>query len=223
MHRVVALVVGEVVAFDLGDPGPGVRARARPLRVGRVRAAARRVPDRDGLRRRRPARPGGARRRRTRWSSRASATARGRCPPEPLAALREAAARGARVASICTGAFVLAAAGLLDGRRATTHWRYAERLAREFPAVDRRPGRALRRRGRRADVGRRRRRHRPVPAHRPARPRRRGGERGRAPDRGRRAPRRRAGAVRRAPAARPPRAATCRARGRGWRSGWPSR
>ena len=55
--------------------------------------------------------------------------------PEPLAALRAAAARGARVASICTGAFVLAAAGLLDGRRATTHWRYADLLAREFPAV----------------------------------------------------------------------------------------
>ena len=44
--------------------------------------------------------------------------------------------RGARVASICTGAFVLAAAGLLDGRRATTHWRYAARLARAFPRVD---------------------------------------------------------------------------------------
>jgi transcriptional regulator GlxA family with amidase domain len=57
-------------------------------------------------------------------------------PEAPLAALRSAAARGARVASICTGAFVLAAAGLLDGRRATTHWRYAARLAREFPLVD---------------------------------------------------------------------------------------
>jgi transcriptional regulator GlxA family with amidase domain len=56
--------------------------------------------------------------------------------PEPLAALRAAAARGARVASICTGAFVLAAAGLLDGRRATTHWRAAAALAREFPAVE---------------------------------------------------------------------------------------
>jgi transcriptional regulator GlxA family with amidase domain len=40
-----------------------------------------------------------------------------------------------RVASICTGAFGLAAAGLLDGKRATTHWRYAPRLQAEFPKV----------------------------------------------------------------------------------------
>jgi transcriptional regulator GlxA family with amidase domain len=43
---------------------------------------------------------------------------------------------GARIASICTGAFVLAAAGLLDGRRATTHWSACERLQRLHPAVD---------------------------------------------------------------------------------------
>jgi AraC family transcriptional regulator, transcriptional activator FtrA len=55
---------------------------------------------------------------------------------EALAALAAAHARGARVMSICTGAFALAHAGLLDGRRATTHWAYCGRLAQEFPDVD---------------------------------------------------------------------------------------
>src|SRR5215472_8863085 len=50
--------------------------------------------------------------------------------------LRSAAGRGARIASVCTGAFVLAAAGLLDGHRATTHWEEAAALARRYPAVD---------------------------------------------------------------------------------------
>jgi transcriptional regulator GlxA family with amidase domain len=54
---------------------------------------------------------------------------------EALEALAAAHARGARVMSICTGAFALAHAGLLDGRRATTHWGFCERLARAFPAV----------------------------------------------------------------------------------------
>lgn len=57
-------------------------------------------------------------------------------PSAVLAALRDAHARGARVVSICTGAFALAAAGLLDGRRATTHWQAADELAARFPAVD---------------------------------------------------------------------------------------
>ena len=52
------------------------------------------------------------------------------------AALRKAAARGARLASVCTGAFVLAATGLLAGRRVTTHWLAAEELARRHPALD---------------------------------------------------------------------------------------
>jgi transcriptional regulator GlxA family with amidase domain len=47
-----------------------------------------------------------------------------------------AAAQSRRVASICTGAFVLAAAGLLDGKRAVTHWDFCDRLAREFPNVE---------------------------------------------------------------------------------------
>jgi transcriptional regulator GlxA family with amidase domain len=50
--------------------------------------------------------------------------------------IAEAAGRSRRVASICTGAFLLAAAGLLDGKRAVTHWNFCDRLAREFPNVN---------------------------------------------------------------------------------------
>lgn len=57
-------------------------------------------------------------------------------PPERLVrALIRAHERGARLVSICVGSFVLAATGLLDGRRATTHWRFAEAMARDFPRV----------------------------------------------------------------------------------------
>ncbi|NED90359.1 helix-turn-helix domain-containing protein [Streptomyces sp. SID11233] len=54
-------------------------------------------------------------------------------PEEALDALRRAVDRGARVLSVCSGAFVLGAAGLLDGRRCTTHWRHSDALARRFP------------------------------------------------------------------------------------------
>ncbi|MFG5780018.1 transcriptional regulator FtrA [Comamonas sp. J-3] len=57
-------------------------------------------------------------------------------PAALTAQLRRAWQRGASLASICSGAFVLAATGLLDGRRAATHWRYAEALAAQYPAVE---------------------------------------------------------------------------------------
>lgn len=68
-----------------------------------------------------------------------------RGPREPvpealIEALRRAAERGARILSICSGVFVLAASGLLDGKRATTHWRYTEILQESHPAIRVEPG-----------------------------------------------------------------------------------
>lgn len=57
-------------------------------------------------------------------------------PATVLDALRDAEARGARVLSVCSGAFVVGQAGLLDGRRCTTHWRYAAELAARFPKAE---------------------------------------------------------------------------------------
>ena len=56
-------------------------------------------------------------------------------PAALLNALRRAHDRGARLMSICSGVFVLAAAGLLDGKRATTHWMYADRLRQRYPRI----------------------------------------------------------------------------------------
>jgi putative intracellular protease/amidase len=83
-----------------------------------------------------------------------------------VAQLCAAHARGARVVSLCTGAFVLADAGLLRGRRATTHWLYADRLRARAPGCHCGRSGALSRRRRRVHVGRHRGRDRPTTAPR---------------------------------------------------------
>jgi len=133
-HRVVALIVNEVVAFDLAIPDQVFgREPARyswavcapePGRVATENGFDVVVP--HGLEALAHADtvivPGLGDRA---WP----------LPAAAVDALRAAAKGGARVASICTGAFLLAAAGLLDGRRATTHWAYADVLARDHPRV----------------------------------------------------------------------------------------
>lgn len=56
-------------------------------------------------------------------------------PGQTVRAVRRAHERGARLCSICSGVFVLAAAGVLDGKRATTHWRYVQRLRDRYPRI----------------------------------------------------------------------------------------
>jgi transcriptional regulator GlxA family with amidase domain len=135
MHRVVALALPNVVAFDLSVPaqvfgrydGP-YAFEACAQRAGRVQTTTGFAVHVDrGL---------------EALADADTVIVPGFDPPAwelapaVLAALRAAYERGARVGSICTGAFALAQAGLLDGRRATTHWAYAQRLARMHPEVE---------------------------------------------------------------------------------------
>lgn len=142
MHRIVVLALEGVIAFDLSTPfevmgrltdasgaplyrirvsGPASHVGAGPIRISiehgldeLARADTVIVPGR--------------------------ADPTGPLQEEVLEALRAAARRGTRLASICVGAFDLAATGLLDGLRATTHWRAAGLLAARHPLVDVTPG-----------------------------------------------------------------------------------
>ena len=99
--------------------------------------------------------------------------------------------RGATVMSLCSGAFILGAAGVLDGRDCTTHWRYAAELAATAPGAQGGPQRAVRLRRAGAHLGGHGRRARPVPARDPGRPRRGDRPQGRPPHGHAAAPRRR--------------------------------
>ncbi len=147
-HEVVVLALPNCIAFELGLPhrllGSAVDAAERPLyrvRVatldgGPVRTSAgfSVLPEHDAAVLAAahtvvvPGVYGGP------------AMTEGAVPAELAAALRGAAAGGARLVSICTGAFVLAAAGLLDGRPATTHWMHVDAFRRHFPTVRLDPG-----------------------------------------------------------------------------------
>jgi transcriptional regulator GlxA family with amidase domain len=136
MHRVVALALADVVAFDLSiaaqvfgsrseelyefavcaaEPGPVPTTTGFALLIERDLSA---LDDADTV-----VVPG-------------YEELSGALPEGVAVSLRRAHERGARLVSICTGAFALAAAGLLDGLRATTHWEWAGLLAKRYPAID---------------------------------------------------------------------------------------
>lgn len=138
-HRVVALCLDGLVAFDLAAPAQAFGLAARPggeplyeFSSCSPGGAEVRTTSGFGVT---PAAGLGALRRADSVVVPAYANLFEPPPAAALDALRAAARRGARLLSVCTGAFALAHAGLLDGRRAATHWAWAGELARRFPAV----------------------------------------------------------------------------------------
>jgi transcriptional regulator GlxA family with amidase domain len=140
MHRVVALCLDGLVAFDLTAPAQAFALAARPsgaplyeFSTCSVDGADVRTTSGFGVR---PQAGLGALRRAETIVVPAYAAVLEPPPAQALAALRAAGRRGARVLSVCSGAFALAHAGLLDGRRAATHWAWADELARRFPRIE---------------------------------------------------------------------------------------
>ncbi len=136
VHRVVALAIPEVVAFDLSIPAQVFGHRDERERYGFTVCAERpgEIPTSTGF-------SVNAHHGLDVLDEADTVVVPGFHPYlEPPAyaaeALRRAAARGTRIASVCIGAFALAAAGLLDGRVATTHWQHADDFRRLYPHVN---------------------------------------------------------------------------------------
>lgn len=139
MHNVVALALPEVVAFDLSIPAQVFGHTDERTRYAFTVCAPRRgpVPSTTGFTISAGVGLDALRRADT-------IVVPGYLPtddpsPEICEALRQAHRRGTRIASVCVGAFAVAAAGLFDGRGATTHWQHSNELQARFPAVDVRP------------------------------------------------------------------------------------
>jgi transcriptional regulator GlxA family with amidase domain len=139
MHRVVALCFDGLVAFDLTAPAQAFALAARPSReplyeFSTCSIDGAPVATTSGFAVT-PSADLGALRGADTVVVPGYANVLAPPPEQALVALRAAARRGARVMSVCTGAFALAHAGLLDGRRATTHWGWARELENRFPSI----------------------------------------------------------------------------------------